>query len=249
MDRLPVSGSSHRRGSSGTDSRSLSRFLSRQRARPLPCPGSRAFFCPATLSLQAIISCHEPRPRPPARDRRRRPPLGRRLRADRRLHGGRGGRRHRRLLPGAALRRRSHAHRRHRAGPGAARAAAGGAAAGRQLHLWPAARGDPLGAGQRDHVAAARHLDRLRGHPAADRAARRRGRARPDRRDRRYRGEPRRGPPDRRRREAQPQRRGRLSSHPHRPLRVHRHGDRGRGDPDLGVRPRRRDRLAADRRR
>ena len=74
------------------------------------------------------------------------------------------------------------------------RAAAGGSAAGRQLHLRAEARGDPLGAGQRRHPAAARHLDRLRGHPAADRAAGRRGGARPDRRDRRHRGEPRRRP-------------------------------------------------------
>src|SRR6185312_10840813 len=44
MRRSPVSGCSHRRGSSRTDSRSLSRFLSRQRARPLPAPGRALFF-------------------------------------------------------------------------------------------------------------------------------------------------------------------------------------------------------------
>ena len=79
----------------------------------------------------------------------------------------------------------------HRAGAG--RPAAGPAAAGGQLHLRAEAGRDPLGAGQRDHAAAARRADRLRGHPAADRAARRRGRAGADRRPGRDRGEPGRG--------------------------------------------------------
>ena len=47
---------------------------------------------------------------------------------------------------------------------------------------------------------------------------------------------------------AQPQHRGLLPAHPHRPVRLHRdRGRRGR-DPGDGVRPRGRDRLAADRR-
>ena len=46
---------------------------------------------------------------------------------------------------------------------------------------------------------------------------------------------------------AEPQRRGLLPAHPHRPVRVHRDRDRGRGDPRDRLRPGGRDRLAADR--
>ena len=115
---------------------------------------------------------------------RRQPQAGDRARADRRLHVRRGGGRHRRRLAGAAVRRRAHAHRRRRAG-----ALAGGDPArpppgGRGDDLRAQAHRDPRRRDQRVDAARARPADRLRGHPAADRPAARRGRAGADRRHR-----------------------------------------------------------------
>ncbi len=239
-----VSGCSHRRGAQRRDCRLLSRFLSRQRARPLLPRVARFFLGRRRCCNQS----HGPRPRSRPHRRGRRPAARDRFRPDRRLHAGRGRGRHRRLLAGAALRRRAHAHRRRRAGTGACGSPAGEAAAGRQLHVRDEARRDPLRADQRDHAAPARRSDRLRGRSPPDRAPGRRGRAGPDRRYRRHRREPGGRPAACRRGAAQPQRGGRLPARAHRSVRVHRHRDCGRADPDLGFRARRRDRLAADRR-
>ena len=156
-----------------------------------------------------------------------------------------------RLLAGAALRRRPHAHRRGRAGAVAGRGAA------RRRGPPPASM--TYGLGRAEILSAQANgvtllvlggADRLRGdragwspRPTCDgalvlvvalvgiavnlAAARILG--------------------PRRRARAQPQRRGLLPAHPHRPLRLHRHRGRGDRDPDHRVRPRRPDRLAADR--
>ena len=118
----------------------LTRFLSRQRARPLPAPGRALFFDGAQPhrsrgadNRRVAHAHHGHTPRPLGR--RRLAQAGGRAGADPRLHGGRGGGRHRRRLAGAALRRRPHAHRRGRDRAGPVRAAPGAAAAQRRLHL------------------------------------------------------------------------------------------------------------------
>ena len=157
--------------------------------------------------------------------------------------------RRRRALARAALRRRTHAHRRRHDRLLAGRAAPGRASARRRDDVRPQARGDPLRPGQRRDAADARGVHRLRGRPPPVRPARTcaagwcwRSRslgvlvnlaavwtlvARQ--------------PP-------QPQHRGQLPAHPDRPVWLHRHRDRRRGDPGERLRARRPDRLAAGRR-
>ena len=144
-----------RRASSGREPRGYAR--TDEHARP-----RRATRTPA-LARRPLARRRRPRHRfAPARDR---------ARADRRVHGRRGGRRHPRRLARAALGRRAHAHRRRRAAALADRAPPRPAARGGQPHLRAAAHGDPLGAGERRDAARARRADRLRRDPAADHAA------------------------------------------------------------------------------
>ena len=175
-------------------------------------------------------------------------PLGAGARADPRLHGRRGGGRDRRRLAGAALRRGAHAHRRRRDRAGAGRAAAGASARPSGSYTYGLRRAEILSA-QVNGVTLLllgalivfegirRLIDppevegslvlivALIGIPVNLLAA----------------------AADRERRPPQPQRRGRLPAHPHRPVRLHRDGGRGRRDPAHRLRARRRDRLAAGR--
>ena len=174
--------------------------------------------------------------RPSCPDRRAGPARG--------LHGLRGGVGHLLQLPGPAGRRRPHADRRRGHRRLAGGLAPGGPPRDRVAHLRPQAGGDPGGDVQRDLARRGGRARDVRGHrPPPQPFARRR--RRPDRRrlgrgggqpaghDRHVAGQPR-----------VVERGGRLPAHPHRPLRLHRHGHRRHRHRDQRIRAGRRHRLA-----